>query len=259
MPIKRGGPKLKAHQFTGFDDLQKSLKTSGSSDYFYRMQEGKVLMRFMADPDRWWDAHLHYDPGAKRTVACTEEDCYMCEEGDKARKVWLAPVVLIDEGAVRVFQMPKTVVDDLGDFYEDNKTMTDRDYFIIRKGTSLNDTEYKVRETMPKKRNLSKYDDEFPDIGAMLESMRAVDPDTETPAKGRRDRDEEDDDEPDYRPRRNAAKRNPAATRTAPRPRRSQENEEKELPRDIRRPRRTTERAPDRASTKSARPIRRPR
>lgn len=188
---------IKAAQAGTMSKLKKTLKEStGGDKWFYRLKaDTDITVRFMTEPFDFISYKNHYQRGEKkgedRSFPCNDGDCLGCDEGIDVRTVWVAPVVDVTDSRVRVMVLPKGIVDSLVLRYEKRGTIMDRDYLIMREGSTMEDTKYEIDPEAPKKRDMSAY--KMPDIMAMLEEQLAD-------AMGNAD----DDDEP---PRRAASKR----------------------------------------------------
>jgi hypothetical protein len=198
-----GVGKIRASTSGSLDKLKRDLKDSGNGDWFYRLPgDAEITLRFMAEPWDFVKYTNHYDRDAKQSYPCVEGDCKGCDEGIEGRQTWVAPVVDVTESRVRAMVIPKGVVDSLTKRAEKRGgTIMDRDFIIMREGTTMEDTKYEIEPQPPKRRNMSDY--EPPDIMDMLEQQLrdAMD-------------DDDDDDEP---PRRSSSKKasKKAARKTA--------------------------------------------
>lgn len=135
---------IKAKQLGSKKGIERSLK-GGSGKYALRVPAEGVTVRFITEPERWFEAQLHFDERRKTSYPCVgiEDGCIACEEGQEARSRWFANVYSIDEDRVSPFEMPKSVVKLLYKKYDRYNTIMDRNYEITKEGTGLN-TEYEV-------------------------------------------------------------------------------------------------------------------
>lgn len=205
--------------------LKRELKEGNGNDrWFYRVPANDEMTgRFMAEPWEFTSYLQHFIN--KKSFPCNDGDCLGCDEGNQARKVWVAPVVDVKEKRVRAMQVPKSIVDELTKIADRAGTIMDRDITVIREGSTQEDTKYTLYTEGRKRRDMSIF--EAPDIEGMLEDQLAdaldadVDDEDDAPPRRKsankkvakssksrsvRDKDEkapwEDEDEEDERPRR---------------------------------------------------------
>lgn len=204
--------------------LKKSLKDSGGDErWFYSLKaDSEITVRFLAEP---WDftaffQHFMEDrPGDQKSFPCNSGDCEGCDEGNNAYKVWVAPILDVENTRVRAMRVPKGIVDTLTKKADRKGTIMDRDYIIMREGSGKDNTKYDLDDMPVKRRDLSAY--ELPNIEEMLESQlndalgASVD---------------EDDDPPPRRPakRPNKAITKQVAKKVAKRPRRPVEDDDED-------------------------------
>lgn len=123
---------IKAKKLGTEKGIKKSL-AGGSSKFATRATEEGIEVRFLTEPEEWFEAAIHY--GDKTSFPCSEGDCLGCEEGmDEGRKHY-ANVYLVDEDRVAVLEMAKGVAADVVRKYERNNTIMDRNFEITREGT----------------------------------------------------------------------------------------------------------------------------
>lgn len=132
-----------------------------------------MRVRFLQEPDEWFEFFEHYDERNKTYAVCTD-DCDYCADDIRAQKRVLASVVVIDENKVEPLAMPSSLVNRLLTRYDKYLTMTDRNYELIRTGKGL-DTEYDVDVEAPTRMKLSRY--EVLDAAAVLEALAPDDDD----------------------------------------------------------------------------------
>lgn len=194
--------KAKAKTVGSLKDLKRELKDSGGgSNWFYRLAaDSEITVRFLVEPTEFTWFWQHYDgswPEKKRGFPCNTGDCFGCDEGNKARKVWVAPVVEVANKQVRVMVIPKTIVESLVDRFERWSTIMDRDYIIMREGSTMENTSYELVHEAPRKMKLSGY--AMPDIAQMIEDqIKAANSDD--------DDDDDTDEEPPWATRKGAKK-----------------------------------------------------
>lgn len=181
MAIRGGKPK-------SIKSLRNSMKKGGGGQGLQRVSDKEPLVvRFLTEPDEWFEYYEHFDEGKKRFYVCTD-NCPYCADDARASKRALASVVIVDEGKVVPLALPANLVGRLLNKYDKYNTMIDRDYELIRTGTGF-DTEYDVTPEAPNRMKLDRF--EVLDAIEILESM--------TPDGG------DDDDEEDERPTRRRA------------------------------------------------------
>lgn len=154
--------------------LKKSLKDSGGDDkwFFSLKADSEITVRFLAEPWEFTSFLQHFmedRPGDQKSFPCNSGDCEGCDEGNSAYKVWVAPVLDVENNRVRAMRMPKGIVDSLTKKAERKNTIMDRDYIIMREGSGKDGTKYDLDDMPVKRRNLDGY--ELPDIEGMLESQ----------------------------------------------------------------------------------------
>lgn len=243
---------IKAKKLGSKKGIERSLK-GGSGKYALRVPAEGVIVRFLTEPEEWYQVELHFDESRKTSYPCIglDDGCIACEEGQEARPRWFSVVYSIDDERVTVFEMPKSVVKMLYKKYERYNTITDRNYEITKEGTGLN-TEYEVDAMSAEHlRGQSKMEtidlDDF--LQAMHdEAMRQIEGGEETvTSRGRSrtsrtetrrtkssrrqeldeddfeddDLDDEEDDTPKRRPTKVRAPRKTATTKSAPTKRRT--------------------------------------
>lgn len=166
--------------------LKASTKRGGNNGGLKRVPKDEpMIVRFLTEPDEWFEFYEHYDETNKRFVVCAD-DCDYCADDVRTSKRVLAPVLDTAEGKVEPLALPTSLVSRLLNKYDKYSTMTDRDYELIRTGDGL-DTEYDVTPEAPTKMRLSRF--EVPDLQEILESLSGGD-----------DEDEEEDEKPKRRP-----------------------------------------------------------
>lgn len=171
--------------------IERSLK-GGGGRYALRVPEEGVTVRYLTEPEEWYQVEMHFDQDRKTSYPCSglDDGCIACEEGQEARARWFSVVYNVDDEQVTVFEMPKSVVKALYKKYERYNTITDRNYEITKEGTGLN-TSYEVEAFSPEHiRGQDKM--EVIDLEAFLtnmqdEAMRQIDGVEETiTSRGRR-------------------------------------------------------------------------
>lgn len=196
--------KIRGGQVSSLGALRKSVKRSTSGGAIQRIPKAAPLtVRFMDEPDRWFEFFEHYDPAAKKGSICVGDGCPACEDEIRVSKRFLANAVDQDRSVVIALAMPTSLVNTLLKKYDKFGTLLDRDYELAREGDGM-DTEYDATPEGKTKFSPERY--EPLDLGAILESEAA----------GSDDEEEEDDDADDefLKPPKKAAKK--VAPRRAP-------------------------------------------
>jgi hypothetical protein len=82
--------------------LKRELKESAGSDKWFMTipADSEVTIRFLAEPWEFISYMKHYIGEGKdgKQFPCNEGDCIGCDEGSEPYKVWVAPVVEIEDG-----------------------------------------------------------------------------------------------------------------------------------------------------------------
>lgn len=215
---------IKAKKLGSKKGFEKSLK-GGGNRYALRVPPEGAIVRFLTEPEEWFEVPMHFDEGRQTSYPCSD-DCIGCDEGLEARSRWFAVVYSVDEDRVTPFDMPKSVVKMLYKKYDRYNTITDRNYEITKEGTGLN-TEYDV-DAMSAEHLRGQSKMEIPDLFDFVtnmyeDAMRQISEGEEVSAAGRQrtrkstprrrvELDEDDfedddlDDEEDTAPRRRPTK-----------------------------------------------------
>lgn len=188
-----------AKRFGSVKAAKTALKGNRGSGALRRLKADETIkVRFMTEPDDWFEAQYHWLGGS--FLWCSQEkSCAGCKAGDRPKKIVLANAVIFsseddrEQNKVVVMQMPPSLANTLLKFHEKRGTLTDRDYDLTREGSSLNDTVYSADPDDPKARKMSRFEDGMHDIEAIINA--------EISESG----DDEDDDEP-----RSTRKKSPA-------------------------------------------------
>ncbi len=175
--------------------LKASLRKGGGNQYFTRVSEDGLTVRFLTEPDEWVEFFEHYDD-VRKFYPCTD-DCEGCRDGSKPSKRYLTNAVDTTEGKVVPLLLAKSAASQVIKKFDRFNTILDRDYIIVREGTGF-DTEYDVTPEAPSKMNLSRF--ELLDLWELLESQITGD-DTDV-ADDEEAEEEEEEVDPTRRPRR---------------------------------------------------------
>ena len=126
---------IKAKKLASKKGLKQSL-SSGGSKFAQRVPEEGIVVRFLTEPEEWWEVALHY--GEKTSFPCNGNDgCLGCDEGMDTGRKWYASAYVVDDDRVVAFEMGKSVVEEISRKYERNHTITDRDFEITKEGTGM--------------------------------------------------------------------------------------------------------------------------
>ena len=159
---------IKAKKLGSKKGFEKSLK-GGGGKYALRVPPEGVVVRFLTEPEEWYEVEYHFDQDRQTSYPCVDGDCIGCEEGLDAKSRWFAVVYNVDDDRVTPFEMPKSVAKMLYKKYDRYNTITDRNYEVTKEGTGLN-TEYDV-EAMPAEHLRGQSKMEVPDLGDFLQGM----------------------------------------------------------------------------------------
>lgn len=130
----------------------------GGSDILRRIKGDETLkVRFLQQPEDWHEAYYHFV--ADKFQWCTQKkSCSACTDGISRSKVALANALLVKENKVVIVQMTTSLANEvLKRFNKFGETVMDRDYDLVREGTTKNDTRYSADYDPPKKRDLTRY------------------------------------------------------------------------------------------------------
>jgi hypothetical protein len=64
---------------------------------------------------------------------------------------------VVDDQAVKLVKIPKSLMEQLADYRDDKGTLLDRDYDLKRTGSGKNDTKYRANPDSPSKMKLSRF------------------------------------------------------------------------------------------------------
>ena len=153
------------------DNLKQSLAASSGDKIWIRRvpAEGEITVRFLTEPDRWFEFYEHFGRSVKSYYACIGKDnaCPGCnsddEESQRRSKRYLANVLDVEAGRVIPLLLPLDLVNRLDTRFERFETMMDRDYTLSRTGKGLN-TIYDLDAGTPDSLDVSRYEDELIDL-----------------------------------------------------------------------------------------------
>lgn len=211
-------PTIKGGFYESVDAFEREMKQR-STGPITKIQETPIVVRFLTDPDRWFGYEEHYTEEFK-VFPCTGDGCPGCDEGARAASRSLAPALDVNTKRPIVLTLPKTLGESLLRRYKRNRTLTDRDFELLREGEGL-DTKYEALPSEPKKRNLDSY--EVPDLEKALflscseEFRDYVGLELETGDEDEVDVDDVDDWDVDDEEEEEEAPRRKASSRTATR------------------------------------------
>lgn len=210
--------KIRGGQVKSINSLKKSIKRGSSTGAIKRIpKEAPLTVRFLEEPDRWFEFFEHYDPEKKKGGVCVGDGCLYCADDVRANKRLLANAVDMDESRVIALAMPTSLVNILLKKYDKyGGTLLDRDYELAREGEGM-DTEYDATPEAQSRFNYDAY--EVLDLGAILE------------AEVDQDDDDDDEDEKFLPPaKRTTARRGGSARRVA-----TSDSDEDDVPRATKR------------------------
>lgn len=151
-------------------NLKRSLK-SGSSDYLLRVAaDTEIEIRILKEPEEWFEYEEHYSD-VHKFFPCDDTECIGCEEGLKTSKKVALPVYDIGNETVRVMAAPKGVAEKFLAKYDRYKTLLDRNYLVVREGSTQENTTYEVETQPPTKMKLVKLAAKVPDLEEMIASQ----------------------------------------------------------------------------------------
>lgn len=206
--------------------LKSSLKRKSSENYLKRIPNEGITIRFMTEPDEFFEYYEYWDPSDKAYYPEVEGVEPNIEPGRKPAKRFLANAVDISEGKVIPLVLPATALAQLVKKYDKYGTILDRDYEINREGTGI-DTEYDVTPEPASAMKMSRFKEL--DLQAVLESQLPG-------ANEDEDEDEVDEDEEDEAPRRSAKRKVGGSSRKRPVDDEDEDEDEDEDDEPVRRP-----------------------
>lgn len=135
-------------------NLKKSLAKGSSNSAFikYIPKNGVMNVRFVEEPENWFNYVEHFDTALRRSYPCSGDDtCPGCASQERKTARYLANAVDLDgdPGRVVPLQMPKDLANRLVVKYEKWGSVTDRDIELSRQGEGL-DTTYDLEADIPK-------------------------------------------------------------------------------------------------------------
>lgn len=207
--------KVAARRMGNIKNLQKSLEKSSAGQWIHSLKgDTTEEVRFLTEPEEWIGYNEYWDQDARTFVPVGEGE----EVPSNASYRYLAAVVLVDQDTAVAFKMSKGLAQRVFLRYQRNGTILDRNYYLIRTGTGLQDTEYDVDSESASKFPFKKY--EVPDLIDILERAydQGHDDDEEEPARPRKRRsglpvskgddsfmeEDDDDDEEETQPKKRA-------------------------------------------------------
>lgn len=154
--------------------MRKSLK--GGGDKFVKTipGEGSLTVRFLDEPEDFVGYYEHWIGG--KPQPCVTDECEGCESDDEKERRrnfrYLANCYVVDDQKVRAVKLPKTLVQQLMDYYDKAKgTLRDRDYDLTKRGSGQENTRYMASPDAPQKMKLERFDKKKLDLSAILQSM----------------------------------------------------------------------------------------
>lgn len=172
-------PTLKGAGVTdSIQKLRSAVKRgSGGSGIQSIPADSEINVHFLSEPTKWFHYEEHYDSVLK-FFPCITEGCVGCDDGLYASKKYIAPAIDLDNSnEVKLYKLPKTVLDSLLSKHERWGTLLDRDYAIERTGSGKDDTRYDVTPLGERKIRPEKYP--FPSTKEVMKLVLSVLPDAE--------------------------------------------------------------------------------
>lgn len=162
-----------AKAYGSIKNAKSSMKKrgGGANGVIVRLKAEETLkVRFLTEPDQWFEAQFHWPKGQKFPSWCSQEkSCANCKSGDNPRTCVLANVLDREGGKVVVMQMPGSLAQQVFKRYEKfDGTVMDRDYELSREGSSLEDTKYMVDYDAPSRFNGKRYASSLHDIEEII-------------------------------------------------------------------------------------------
>ena len=121
-----------------------------------KFKPGSHRLRLLVEPNKFTSYREHYSKVLSLSFPCTEDTnsctmgCQSDHEATRKRQRFFAFNALDDQGRLNLFKVGVGVWEDLKDEQEEaGGSLLDRDITIIRKGTTMDDTRYKVRVGEP--------------------------------------------------------------------------------------------------------------
>lgn len=135
--------------------------------------ESEITVRFLTDPDEWFEYREHWGQSVKSYFACTgkDNDCPGCngesEQDQRTSKRYLANALDVEAGRVIPLKLPVDLVNRLRTRWDRYDTLTDRDYILSRTGKGLN-TIYDLDPMDKDSLDISQYEKDRHDLEQIL-------------------------------------------------------------------------------------------
>jgi len=150
--------KIAAEKLGSIENFKKDLKARppGSAAWIKNVNADGIKVRFLHGPEEWVGFSEYWAQDIQRMVPM--ENGEVLPDGVFAKKRYLAAAVDIDSDEVVPLRIVKSLANDLLEIASITGTITDRDFNLVRLGTTMKDTTYKALADAPTERNLDKYE-----------------------------------------------------------------------------------------------------
>lgn len=154
--------------------VKKSLKGGGQKNIKTIPGENSITVRFLDDYPDFFGYYEHWMQDGP--IPCTTDECDGCDSDDpeeqKRQFRYLANVYVVDDQKVWALKMPKTLVEQLDQFYTKYKgTLLDRDYELSKQGSGQFNTKYFAAPDEKRKMDLSRFDKKKHNLGNVLAAL----------------------------------------------------------------------------------------
>lgn len=163
--------KLVARVMGSMEALEKDLeaRSPGEMPWIKYITEDGMKVRFLTEPDQWVGFTEYFNQSTRRFIPMEEGE--IIPDSSSPTKRYLANVLDVNTDEVVPLKLPKSLASDLMETTKLTGSITDRDFDLIRLGTTMENTSYKNLPSAPMERNLDKY--ALIDLLKTLEEARA--------------------------------------------------------------------------------------
>lgn len=183
--------------------MRKSLEKKNREGGLTFIGENPREIRFLDEPENWTGYFEAYSPSMRKGWPVPDDDAPEVDDARQSKR-YAALALDIESDKVIVIKLPVSLVDLLTARAEKKGTLTDIDLEVYKSGEGL-DTVYGWEPQGRTKRDLSKYEDDMPDVNEVLYGeYKAVwgdddeDEEEEPPRRRRSSRVIEEDDEEEF-------------------------------------------------------------